>query len=32
MIQTERTTSGNIRMNEYPYPGKRYFAGASIEF
>lgn len=30
--QTERTTSGDIRMADYSYPGRRYFAGASIKF
>jgi len=30
--QTERTTSGDIRMSDYSYPGKRYFAGASMKF
>lgn len=30
--ETERTTSGDMRLGEYSYPGKRYFAGASIKF
>jgi hypothetical protein len=29
--ETERTTSGDIRLGELSYPGKRYFVGVAFK-